>query len=87
MNGNNKTQNPGNPTRPQIDLGNTEKMELDGNVLFQPGFILRKVSKFIAGTEEDAIIPIQVFFDPKTNKIVEQMLPKELRDEYTDYII
>lgn len=76
-----------NPTRPQIDLSNTEKMEIDGNILFQPGFILRKVSKFIAGTEEDAIIPIQVFFDPNTNKIVEQMLPKDLREEYKDHLL
>jgi len=40
------------------------------------------VSKFIAGTSEDALIPIPVFFDPKTQEIFEGTLPKELKEEY-----
>ena len=46
--------------------------------------ILRKVSKFIAGTSEDAIMPIPVFYDVKTGKVLVEMLPKELREEYAD---
>jgi hypothetical protein len=44
--------------------------------------VLRKVSKFIAGTPEDAIVPITVFYDPETNEILGDTLPQELREEY-----
>ena len=47
---------------PNIDLKNTTavKSSTGGNV-FAEGVILRKVSKFVAGTSEDAIMPIPVF--------------------------
>jgi len=44
--------------------------------------ILRKISKFITGTSEDAVIPIPVFYDPETNEILGDTLPRELREEY-----
>lgn len=68
---------------PNIDLKNTTavKSSTGGNV-FAEGVILRKVSKFVAGTSEDAIMPIPVFYDVQTGEIVEEMLPKELREEY-----
>jgi hypothetical protein len=68
-----------------INLGNTIgiKNSEEGSV-FQQGIILRKISKFIAGTPEDAIIPIPVFYDPHTLKIFAEGLPKELRDELKD---
>jgi hypothetical protein len=57
----------------------------DGNQIFQEAVILRKISKFVAGTSEDAVIPIPVFIDTKTGKILIEMLPKELRAEYEEY--
>jgi hypothetical protein len=57
----------------------------DGNQIFQEATILRKASKFLVGTQEDAIIPIPVFIDVKTNKILTELLPKELREEYEEY--
>ena len=35
------------------------------------------VSKFVAGTEEDALLPIPVFYDPNTGKILEGSVPKD----------
>jgi hypothetical protein len=57
----------------------------DGNHVFQEAVILRKASKFLVGTAEDAIIPIPVFIDVKTGKILTELLPKELREEYTEH--
>lgn len=57
----------------------------EGNQVFQEAVILRKISKFIAGTSEDAVIPIPVFIDVVTGKILIEMLPKELRAEYEEY--
>ena len=47
--------------------------------------VLRKISKFLTGTAEDAVIPIPVFTDIKTGKILIELLPKELREEYEEY--
>lgn len=66
-----------------IDFSNTTGVQSeDGNVIFQEGFILRKVSKFVTGTQEDGLIPIPVFYDVKTGKILKETLPKEIRKFY-----
>lgn len=68
-----------------IDLKNTTGIQnSEGGSVFQQGLILRKISKFIAGTPEDAILPIPVFYDPHTFKIFSEALPKELREELKD---
>ena len=69
--------------QPQIDLSKTTAIETEsGNKLFQQGFILRKVSRFITNGAEDAVMPIPVFYDPDTGKILGQGLPPEIRGEY-----
>lgn len=69
--------------RLNINLSNTTPIKSqDGNEIFAEGVILRKISRFVAGTEEDAVIPIPVFYDIKTGNILVETLPKELRKEY-----
>ena len=71
--------------QPQIDLKNTTEVKnFNGGSIFQQGVILRKVSKFVAGTNEDAFMPIPVFYDPETNKILTDSVPKDLREEMKD---
>jgi hypothetical protein len=68
-----------------IDIKNTTPViSEDGGMVFQEGFILRRVSKFITGTSEDGIIPVPVFFDVKSGRVLIDMLPKELRDEFQE---
>ena len=70
--------------QPNINLkATTPVLSEEGNAIFGQGFILRKVSKFVIGSTEDAIMPIPVFYDLKTNKIMVDLLPKELRDEFS----
>lgn len=65
-----------------IDLASTVGVKnSEGGSVFQQGLILRKISKFVAGTPEDAVMPIPVFYDPHTMKIFAEGLPKELREE------
>jgi len=74
--------------QPQMKVDITQSTPIkseDGNQVFQEATILRKVSKFLTGTSEDGIIPIPVFIDIKTGKILLEMLPKELRTEYEEY--
>ena len=68
-----------------IDIKNTTAITSpDGNQVFAEGVILRKVSKFITGTSEDGVIPIPVFYDVVTGKVLVDLLPKELRAEFED---
>jgi hypothetical protein len=68
-----------------IDLQNTTAVQtFNGGSIFQQGVILRKVSRFVTGTNEDALLPIPVFFDPETKKILTDSVPKELREELAD---
>ena len=80
-----------NPTQqqaPNIDFGATTSIDgFDGGKLFGQAFVLRKVSKFVVGGNEDAILPIPVFYDMETKKIITDSLPKELREEYKDISI
>ena len=70
----------------QVDITQSTPMKSeDGGQIFQEAVVLRKISKFLAGTSEDAVIPIPVFIDVKTGKILIDMLPKELRAEYEEY--
>ena len=70
-----------------IDLKNTQKLEFDGQVLVGEGFVLRKVSKFVTGQSEDGIMPIPVFYDITTGKILKETLPKDLQDDYKDQAV
>lgn len=73
------------PQGPSIDLKSTTAIKnADGGSIFQSGVILRKISKFIAGTDNDAIMPIAVFYDITNNKILGEGLPPELREELKD---
>ena len=68
-----------------IDIKNTAPITSpEGNQVFSEGVILRKVSRFISGTSEDGVIPVPVFYDVKTGKVLVELLPKELRDEFSD---
>ena len=67
-----------------IDIKNTESVEHENGKIWAQGFIIRKVSKFVAGTAEDAYMPIPVFYDPETGEVLQATLPPELRDEAAD---
>ena len=76
-----------NGTQPQlnIDFKNTTPIEgFDGGQLFGQAFVMRKVSKFVTGGTEDALLPIPVFYDMETKKIILESVPTELREEYKD---
>jgi len=75
------------PPKLNIDLKNTEKVVTpDGNYVVAEGIILRKASRFAVGTEQDALIPIPVFYDVKTGRILKETLPGDIKDDYEDTI-
>ena len=63
-----------------LDLSKTTPiLTAAGGKIWHQGYILRKVSKFITGTTEDNVLPIQVFYDPETGEILKEGLPAELK--------
>ena len=71
--------------QPQVNLDLTKTTPVDlpsGGKIWQSGVILRRVSKFVTGTSEDGLIPIPIFYDPETNEILEDTVPKEISEEY-----
>ena len=80
--------NPQQQPKLNIDLKNTKSIETpEGNKIFQQGVLLRSVSKFVVGAEEDAVMPIPVFFDTVSGKVLESTIPVDLRDEYKEISI
>jgi hypothetical protein len=62
-----------------IDLKNTQPVTSpEGNHVFAEGVVLRKISRFVAGTAEDAVMPVPVFYDVITGKILLDTLPKNI---------
>jgi hypothetical protein len=51
------------------------------NTTFQEALILRKASKFLTGTEQDAVIPIPTFVCSKCGHVNDDFYPKELSRE------
>ena len=78
-----------NSQQPQmnIDLKNTEGVFPSKGKVWKQGVLLRKVSKFVAGSDKAALLPIPVFYDPENGKILEGTVPQDLREEFADDLI
>jgi len=50
------------------------------NEVFIEGMMLRKASRFVTGTSQDALIPIPVFSCSKCGHINEEFIPMQLRN-------
>lgn len=71
-----------------ISLDKTTPIKCEGcdNTTFQEGVILRKASRFIVGTSQDALVPIPIFACFKCGEVVKETLPSQLRMEDAEII-
>jgi uncharacterized Zn finger protein len=72
-----------------ITLDKTTGMSCDecGNEVFQEGVMLRKASRFITGTAQDAMIPIPVFACSKCGHVNEEFIPSQLKNKSEDNVL
>ncbi len=56
------------------------------NETFQEVVLLRKASRFVTGTSQDALIPIPAFACTKCGHVNEDLLPPQLRNNDTETI-
>ena len=66
-----------------ISLDKTEEIicEQCNHNVFQEGLMLRKASKFLTGTPQDALIPLPVFSCAKCGWVNEEFLPEPLKNK------
>ena len=48
-----------------------------GHSVFQEGVLLRKISRFVTGTAQDALMPIPVFSCAKCGHVNAEFMPKD----------
>ena len=48
-----------------------------GHEVFREGVLLRKVSRFVTGTSQDALMPIPVFSCSKCGHVNKDFMPKD----------
>ena len=70
-----------NTPKLNISLDKTTPIVCDkcSNTIFQEGTLLRKASKILIGSHQDALVPIPVFVCSKCGHVNEEFLPVELR--------
>lgn len=71
-----------------IDLTKTQEVVCDkceGKV-FQEGLMLRKASRFLTGTTQDALIPLPVFSCSACGWVNEEFLPEPLKNNNDESI-
>ena len=63
-----------------LSLDKTKEIKCDacGNNIFQEGMLLRKASRLLTGTAQDALIPIPVFACTKCNHVNNEFMPVQL---------
>jgi uncharacterized Zn finger protein len=74
--------------RLNIDLNKTQEVvcEVCGGKVFQEGLMLRKASKFLTGTTQDALIPLPVFSCSSCGHVNEEFLPEPLKNKDSESI-
>ena len=74
--------------RLNIDLNKTQEVvcEKCGGKVFQEGLMLRKASKFLTGTMQDALIPLAVFSCSACGHVNEEFLPEPLKNKDSESI-
>jgi hypothetical protein len=54
------------------------------NEVFIEGVMLRKASRFLTGTDRDAMIPISVMICSKCGEVLEETIPVALKNQDND---
>ena len=65
-----------------LSLDKTEAVKCKcGNEAFIEGVMLRKASRFLTGTDRDALVPISVMICSKCGDVVEETIPTQLKNQ------
>jgi len=70
-----------------LSLDKTTEVKCDrcDNKTFISAFLLRKINKFLSGTDKDGLLPINVMMCSKCGHVNEEFIPFELKNEYAEF--
>lgn len=79
---------PEQPMMPKLSMSDSKPMicqheehgEKCGNDVFVPAMKFRKISKLLAGTDQDVLIPLEVYFCTECGNVNQELLPAEVRE-------
>lgn len=79
-----QSNTPQNPMAPKLSLTDSKPIKCTkcGYDVFLPATKYRTISKLLAGSEEDVLIPIQIDVCAACGTIEDRLLPKELKAIY-----
>jgi len=71
---------------PKIDLSQAKDMNCPhcNNQYFIQAVMVKKISRFVTGTTQDAVLPIDVFLCGNCGQVLEDLLPREFRKNNQD---
>lgn len=83
---NNKIQ--GMDQTPTLNFGlrDTQQVSCEkcSSKVFQNGVIFRKVSKLVAGTDKDALVPINIPYCVNCKAPLSEIIPPEIKEEFEE---
>jgi DNA-directed RNA polymerase subunit RPC12/RpoP len=67
--------------QPKIDISTSKPIVCNqcGYDVFLPGTKMRKISKLMAGTDQDVVIPFEILICSNCGEILDEMLPAEIK--------
>lgn len=71
----------GQTGQPKLDLSTSKPILCSqcGYDVFLPGTKMRKISKLMAGTDQDVVIPFEILICSNCGEILDEMLPAEIK--------
>jgi hypothetical protein len=72
---------PGVPQQPRVDLSQAQDMNCPhcNYPYFIQAVMMKKISRFVANTAKDAVLPVDVLLCGHCGKPLDELLPAELR--------
>lgn len=78
LDGTDEGQLPGGPQAPKINMSDAEDLACEkcGSLVFEEKMMIKKISRFMTGSEKDQISPVQVIACAQCSHINEMFIPK-----------
>lgn len=70
------------PPRPKIDISTSKPVKCGecGYDVFLPAVKMRKISKLIAGTDQDVLLPLDTYVCGNCGEVLQELVPTEIKN-------
>ena len=73
-------------TRVNVDLSQATDIRCEncGGRIFLPAAAFKKISRLAVGAQQDVLIPVDLFACANCGRVLEELLPEQLKGEYVN---